>query len=163
MCYTNNRPAFSMVTAIFVILLLAMVGGFIMNISGKIVQETTEQYRKEQAILYAKSYTEYAIMAAASQDCVRRIQANVDGNALQVRSGQGYRIDVRIYYLGNNSVCPNANSIRVGNIVGNAMDNMVIIDTYVRYRNPESIAALRNLTWGADPGISYYRRTLQKL
>jgi peptidyl-tRNA hydrolase len=55
--FKQHRKAFSMITAIFVILMMATVGGFIMNLSGKMVQETASQYRKEQAILYAKSYT----------------------------------------------------------------------------------------------------------
>ena len=83
----KNRRAFSMITAIFVILIMATVGGFIMNLSGKMIQETTSQYRKEQAILYAKSYTEYAIMAATAQTCIRNISSNIDGTAAQVLQG----------------------------------------------------------------------------
>jgi len=159
----NNREAFSMITAIFVILLLASVGAFIMNVSGKVVQETTAQYRKEQAILYAKSYTEYAIMAAASQTCVRKITANLDATQTQVKQGQGYFVDVRIQYLGSNSVCTN-NRINQGAITNvNAQNNIILIDTYVRYRDPDSIAAKNGLAWNTDSGMTYYRRTLQRL
>jgi hypothetical protein len=159
----KKRKAFSMITAIFVILLLATVGGFIMNISGKVVQETISQYRKEQAILYAKSYTEFAIMAATSQDCVRRIQANVDGKTKQVLAGEGYRVDVRVQYIGDtSSTC--TNTIGGINIMDSAaVDNIIIIDTYVHYREPDSIPAIRGLSWTQDPGITYHRRTLQRL
>lgn len=157
-----KRPAFSMVTAIFVILILATIGAFIMNLSGKMVQETTAQYRKEQAILWAKSYTEFAIMTAASEPCVRNITANVDGNNNQVKAGQGYRVEVRVRYLGQNSVC--ANRIGSGNITTlRAQNNIILIDTYVRYRDPASIGAQNSLAWSADPGITYHRRTLQRL
>jgi len=159
----QKRKAFSMITAIFVILLLATVGGFIMNISGKVVQETISQYRKEQAILYAKSYTEFAIMAATSEDCVQRIQSNVDGDENQVLAGQGYRVDVKVQYIGNtSSIC--TNTIGNTNITDlRAIDNVIIIDTYVHYREPDSIPAIRGLSWVQAPGITYHRRTLQRL
>ena len=159
----KNRKAFSMITAIFVILLLATVGGFIMNISGKVVQETTSQYRKEQSILYAKSYTEFAIMAATSQECIRHIQANVDGNASQVLAGLGYKVDVRVQYIGGTTTSACTNTAGTDIVDPLAIDNIIIIDTYVRYRDPDSIAVIRGLTWAEDPGITYHRRTLQRL
>ena len=60
------RKAFSMIMAIFVILLMATVGAFILNISAKSVKSTLLQYKREQAILYARSYTELAIMTATT-------------------------------------------------------------------------------------------------
>ena len=164
----QKRAAFSMITAIFVIIILATIGAFIMNLSGKMVQETTMQYRKEQAILYAKSYTEFAIMTATSEPCVKKITANVDGKSTEVKAGQGYFVDVRVHYLGQNSACTNNVKIGKGNIQDpRAKDNIVLIDTYVRYRDPDSIAARANkgkgLAWSKDPGITYHRRTLQRL
>ena len=160
----KSRSAFSMITAIFVILLLSTIGAFIMNLSGKIVQETSAQYRKEQAILYAKSYTEFAIMTASSQSCTKKIIANVDGTATQVKRGQGYFVDVRLHYIGRNTTCPNPLKIGSGNIIDpRAIDNIILIDTYVRYRDPDSIGARKGLAWSKDPGITYYRRTLQRL
>jgi len=153
-----------MITAIFVILILASIGAFIMNLSGKIVQETTSQYRKEQAILYAKSYTEFTIMTAASEPCVKKITANVDGTQTQVKAGQGYYVDVRIHYIGQNTTCTNNVKIGAGNIKDpQALDSIILIDTYVRYRDPDSIGARKGLAWSKDPGISYHRRTLQRL
>ena len=159
---THKRAAFSMITAIFVIIILATIGAFIMNLSGKMVQETTMQYRKEQAILYAKSYTEFAIMTAASEPCVKKITASVDGTQAQVKAGQGYFVDVRLHYIGKNSTC--TNQVGKGNIQDlRAKDNIVLIDTYVRYRDPDSIGAKAGLAWSKDPGITYHRRTLQRL
>jgi len=158
----KTRQAFSMITAIFVILLIATLGSFIMNLSGKMVQETTSQYRKEQAILYAKSYTEFAIMTATSEPCVRKITASVDNTQEQVKKGYGYFVDIRIHYVGTNSTCTNT----VGNGIitdTRAQENIILIDTYVRYRDPESIGARNALAWSVDPGITYYRRTLQRL
>jgi type II secretory pathway pseudopilin PulG len=62
------RRAFSMITAIFVIVLMATVAVLILNLSGKMVKETTAQFQREQAMLLAKSYTEYAVMAVTAND-----------------------------------------------------------------------------------------------
>jgi len=161
--FQKRRSAFSMITAIFVILILASIGAFIMNISGKVVQETGAQYRKEQAILYAKSYTEYAIMAAISQTCVNNITANLDGSAQEVKQGQGYFVDVRIHYIGASTCANNIDDTIIQDV--RAIDNIILVDTYVRYRDPNSIAAksLPPLAWESDSGMTYYRRTIQRL
>ena len=154
------RPAFSMITAIFVIMVMASIGAFVMDLTGKMVQETTTQYRKEQAILYAKSYTEYAIMAATARNCIQKITADVGGDADDVKHGQGYRVEVRVRYLGANSTCPN----QFGTLNIPAPDSVILIDTFVRYRNPESPQAINGEEWDAtNPGITYHRRTLQLL
>jgi flagellar basal body-associated protein FliL len=160
--FKQHRKAFSMITAIFVILMMATVGGFIMNLSGKMVQETASQYRKEQAILYAKSYTEFAIMAATQRTCVRKIRANVGDTPINIKKGKGYYVEVILQYVGNNSACPN--KVSSGNIrYKNSIDTILLIDTYVRYRDPEHPNAVAGLAWSLDPGITYHRRTLQKL
>ncbi|WP_457605954.1 type II secretion system protein [Nitratifractor sp.] len=158
----QRRPGFSMVTAIFVIVIMATVAMFILNLTSKTVQETTAQYRKEQAILYAKSYTEYAVMLATAKKCIRKLSANIDGDTNQVKRGQGYRVEVYIQYLGANSTC--TNKIGTTNIVTPAsIDNIILVDTYVHYRNPDSPSAINASAWSTDPGITYHRRTLQRL
>ena len=82
----NMRYGFSMITAIFVILLLSSVGAFIVNLSGKTVKDTTFQYKKEQSALLAKSYTELAIMGVTANDatngtnCLEEITGTVGGD-----------------------------------------------------------------------------------
>lgn len=153
------RPAFSMITAIFVIVIMASVGAFVMNLSGKMVQETTTQYRREQAILYAKSYTEYAILIATAQTCTRNIKADIGGDATKVKKGQGYHVDVYVKYLGSTSACGN----KIGTTPLEKPDTVILIDTYVHYRDPESPAAVAGKSWGVDRGIVFHRRTIQRL
>lgn len=156
------RPAFSMITAIFMIVIMSSLAIFIMNLSGKVVQETTSQYRKEQAVLYAKSYTEFAIMSLTAQNCIASITADVDGTAAEVLQGKGYRVVVNIQYLGNDNGC--TNTIGAASVTtATSRGNVVLIDTYVRYRNPEHPNAVNSVAWANDPGITYHRRTLQKL
>ncbi len=159
----NMRAAFSMITAIFVIVIMATVAGFIMSLSGKMVQETTTQYKKEQAILYAKSYTEYAIMAATTQTCVKRIKAFVDGSTLaSTNRGDGYRIKVDVQYVGNTNpqACPNT----VGTTAisdPSSEGAFILVDTYVRYRDTDTSAAFGSSA--SVPWVTYHRRTLQRL
>jgi len=162
------RKAFSMITAIFIILLMASVAAFVMSLTGKVTQETVTQYRKEQAILLAKSYTELAIMTATAQNCAPyKITANVGGNtAAKTRQGEGYSIEVHTRYIGNNSGCNSPRSRRIGGAVENnaSIGSTILIDTYVRYRNPDELNAIKNKTFtNSRPGITYHRRTLQRL
>ncbi len=153
----NMRPAFSMITAIFVIVVMASIGAFILNLSGKMVQETSAQYRHEQAILYAKSYTEFAIMAATAKSCVKKISANVDGDQNQVKQGQGYRVEVFVHYIGG---C-DANTSTL--TYPNSRANVLRVDTYVRYRDPDDPRSLSSIPWSSNHGITYHRRTIQRL
>ena len=157
--FHTMRPAFSMITAIFVIMIMASVGAFVMNLSGKMVQETTTQYRREQAILYAKSYTEYAILAATARQCIRNIKGVVGGSAAEAKKGQGYYVVLRVNYLGNNSACGN----NIGATPLTNRDTVILVDTYVHYRDPESKAAIDGLAWSRDPGFVFHRRTIQRL
>lgn len=72
------RNAFSMITAIFLIVLLATVAAFILNISAKSVKDTVFQYKREQAILYARSYTEAAIMKASASTSGVSLTGSID-------------------------------------------------------------------------------------
>jgi type II secretory pathway pseudopilin PulG len=154
----NMRTGFSMLTAIFLIVIMSTIGALVLNLSANIVQETGTQYRKEQAILYAKSYTEFAIMAATAQNCIKSINANVDGNAAEVKAGQGYRVEVDVQYIGSNSDCNTSSITYVP-----SQHNIILIDTYVRYRNPDVDSSLLSDTWTNYKGITYHRRTLQRL
>ena len=156
------KPAFSIITTLFIIVLMSSLTVMIFDLSGKVVQETTSQYRKEQAILYAKSYTEFAIMSLTAQNCVQTITANIDGSTDEVKRGQGYRVVVNIQYLGNDNGCPNFDT-DVPLLTPSSRGTVVMIDTYVHYRDPNHPNALNAATWASDPGITYHKRTLQKL
>ncbi len=166
------RKAFSMMMAVFVMIMMMSISVLVFNLSAKITTSTVTQYQKEQAILLAKSYTEYAIMAAGANDprtgnCVENISGDV-GNIIlgtssigDVDGGQGYRVNMNISYIGNNLVCTNV--LNANNIVstenGVTLSPNIIIDVYVRYR---AVNAHQN---GIEnpPWVTYHRRTIQKL
>ena len=161
------RKAFSMVTAIFVIVIMATIAGFVLNLAGKVTKETTAQYQNEQAILYAKSYTEFAVMAATSRDCVKRIDAFIGTSQQRVYEGEGYQIEIDVQYIGNNLVGGDCNTI--GNAITTVASQgaIVLIDTYVRYRDIDMVEAFElagnSVTINSLPWTTYHRRTLQRL
>jgi len=157
----RQRKAFSMVTSIFVIVIMATVGILVMSITGKTIKETTSQYRKEQAVLLAKSYTEFAIMAVTANDRESECIENIGGNNIidNDSNGKGYQVDGRIYYIGKDSTahlvgnCANTR-ILDSNVQTDGSDLQIIVDVYVKYKELDNTDA----DW-----ITYHRRTLQKI
>jgi len=169
------RRAFSMMMAVFVMVLMMGITVLVFNISSKITTATLTQYQKEQAILLAKSYTEYAIMAAGandsrSGDCVETITGDVGNIVLgknskgDVDGGQGYRVEVNIGYIGNGVTCSDNHILSddgtiVTRVNGNELSPNIIVDVYVRYRAVNTHKNNKDM----PPWVTYHRRTIQKL
>lgn len=144
------RRGFSLITAIFVIVLMASVAAFITNLSGKMVQETTAQYYREQSMLLAKSYTEFAVMAVTANDHTLPTCVNNITGAYSI-----YTVDVNISYIGDstlNSACRTLSSSVT--IPG---DLNILVDVFVKYKDPDHPAG------SSAPDIVYHRRSLQKI
>lgn len=173
------RKAFSLITAIFIIVLMSTLALFILNLSAKVTKETTAQYYQEQAALLARSYTELAVMAVINHDrnstnnCVENINGEVNGikpgetPTGSVTDGSGYDVETRIYYLGNTLPCSSSRELtdsaahsgttittNYGDVTG-AADALaaIIVDVYVRYRDPGNLS-----NW-----VTFHRRSLQKI
>ena len=180
------RKGFSLITAIFTIVIMTTVSMLVFDMAGKIVKGTTIQFKKEQAMLLTKSYTEYAIMAiinydrAASTNCIENINAEINSLEAGVTpsagvtaiNGGGYKVETKIYYIGNDLPCHNnvklndstdatRSTTRITTNYGRAGKadaiSAVIIDVYVKYKDPSAIDP-ENSPW-----ITYFRRTLQKI
>jgi len=159
------RKAFSMLTAIFIVILMALVGGFIMNLSGKMVKGTTAQFLHEQSVLFAKSYTEYAILAVTANEhntsnCLNNITGGYgdDGTGNYI-----YNIDVNISYIGNTDPVTGpsllgqcARELSTTAITEQSPLN-IIVDVFVRYKPLDHPAG------SSAPDITYHRRSLQKI
>jgi type II secretory pathway pseudopilin PulG len=159
----NHRAAFSMVTSLIVIVLMSTVAIYVLSTSAKMVKETTAQYQREQAMLLAKSYTEYAIMAVTANDrnntstnyCLEDIEGQAGGDP---DKGEGYKIETRIAYIGNSIISQCAATRQLGSITEATRSPLnVIVDVYVRYKDPDHPDA------SAAPYITYHKRTLQKI
>ena len=166
MQYTNSRKAFSMLTAIIVIVLMATVAVLVLSLSGKMIKETTAQFQREQAVLLAKSYTEYAVMAVSANDrntanCLTQINGY---NIIRSEAQGGFQARVRIAYIGNAEVnsCGTVGTAILSNTVTTAATPLnVVIDVYVEYKALDHHAYDGNLT--DVPWITYHKRTLQKI
>ncbi len=152
------RKAFSMLTAIFIIVLMATVAAFIVNLSGKMVKGTTAQFQHEQSVLLAKSYTEYTIMAVTanehnSSNCLNNINGTFGddgaGNPL-------YTVNVDISYIGNADLHGNCNTLSNG-VVTEKSPLSIIVDVFVSYKD------LDHPLGAGAPDITYHRRSLQKI
>jgi len=159
------RKAFSMLTALFVMILMASLAVFILNISSKSVKATVVNYKKEQAVLFAKSYTELAIMAAtANESNVTNCAETITGSAVPLstltadpENGIGYEIQVDIAYIGNDLACTTPGKILNTTTISTPNALHIIVDTFVRYKPSIDVDA------GSSRWITYHRRTLQKL
>jgi len=147
------RKGFSLITAIIVIILMASVSIFVMNLSSKMTRETTAQYQREQAMLYAKSYTEYAILAVMAND------RSASGQCLNEIDGTmgAYTIQVMIAYIGSNAEIGNC-AVQLDSTVATPGSPLsIIVDTYVSYKEPDYPNPAN------APDIVYHKRTLQKI
>ena len=172
----KHKKAFSMITAIFVIVIMSTVTSLIMNITGKTVKSTTQQYQKEQAALLARSYTELAILYVINYD------RNTTNNCLEsitdhfgAAGDNGYNIRINIKYLGNDKLLDGCTkTILADGTLGTADDDTdtatwtdnagvnggindtisIIVDTYISYKDFDD---------PSNRNISFHRRTIQKL
>ncbi len=172
---TQHKKAFSMVTAIFTIVIMATLTSLIMGITGKTIHETTAQYQKEQASLLARSYTELAILYALHRDrtvsCVKTIGAKFGEDRVS-NYDPSYRVRVNIQYAGNVNNVPVANCDIIGLASGgNWADNgnvgfnasiSLLIDVYVSYKDM-SHPLNTNADTTDDIEKTFHRRTLQRI
>jgi len=168
------RKAFSMMVAIFTMLVLSIVATYIFYSSSSIAKEGEIQYKREQAILLARSYTEYAVMAimgnsdrSSAAKCLTEIHAIIGKDANSVDVGLGYKVKVVITYIGNAKYIQNCS--RVAAILPDppaAPDSLsAIVDVYVSYRDWSnsklyngSATEKQNVPWQ-----TYHRRSIQKI
>ena len=142
-----------MVTAIFVIIIMATITSLIMNVTGKTVKATTQQYQDEQARLLARSYTELGIMYALYYD------RNTTGDCLETINDtfKNYTIRVEFHYIGNTTAlngCAKAINPWVGTATGFEKSLSLVLDTYISYSDPDD---------SLNRPITYHRRSIQKL
>ena len=161
------RDGFSMLVAIFVIVMLSLVASYIFFASNTTTKTGTIQYQAEQAKLYARSFTEYAILAASgngdrntSAKCISTINSTIGTTPA---TGQGYQITVHLTYIGNSryiSSCAN----KAAELSDADIDTLsVIVDVYVRYKDYQQVAVAAPEDKAKVPWITYHRRSIQKL
>ena len=140
------RKAFSLVTAIFLLVLMSTLMAIMLSLSSQTLKQTGDIYLQEQAKLLARSATEYALLAISAHErnstnkCVENINMHYPNPPFDV--------NVSIYYIGKNLPCDNSN-ILDNNISTKESNVTVIVDTFVT-----SLDSLED--------IRYHKRTIQK-
>lgn len=154
----RDREAFSLMMAIVVIVVMGVLTSLVSNVTDKMAKETTVLYQKEQSILLAKSYTEYAIMAVSANDrvtgeCIETINGVVGADPA---SGNGYNIKVNISYIGDGDV-DTCNRVFSNGVTDQDSKLNVIIDVYVTYRE------INQPNKATAPWLTYHKRSVQKI
>jgi len=168
------KRAFSLMVAIYVMLLLSIVATYIFYSSSSIAKEGEIQYKREQAILLARSYTEYAVMAimgngdrSTPAKCLTEIDAIIGKDANSVDLGLGYKIKVVITYIGNRQYIQNCSryAALLNNPPADPDTLSAIIDVYVSYRDWSNSKLYNgNATEKQNvPWQTYHRRSIQKI
>ena len=150
------RNAFSMLTAIFIIVIMATISMFVMSLSGKVIKMTTIEYQHAQAELYAKSYTEYAILSVTGNDRSSNCLKTITGTIGTPTTGAGYRIRTHIAYIGPSSeigLCPTTRKLSTS-VTTVSTPLTIVIDAYVDYKDPDNTAG----SW-----LTVHRRSVQKI
>ena len=147
------RSAFSMIMAIFVIVIMATVATLVTNLSSKSVKATTAQYQRAQAMLYAKSYTEFAILAVTAHDRTTDCVQTINGSIGNINQG-GYSIRTHISYIGPLSEIGNCTTQLSTNVTTASTPLTLIIDAYVDYKDLDNTS---------DVNLTVHRRTVQKI
>jgi len=138
------RRGFSLLVAIIFILTLGIVMALSIALSSQSLEQSAKTYLIEQSQLLAKSATEYAILSAQGHDFSLNCLNNINLNFNNL-----YDINITIHYIGSN-LPPNCNQF--ANSISTKESNLtMVIDTRV-YINK-----------GSNEGVSFFRRTLQKL
>ena len=139
--HDKSRPAFSMISAIVVLVLMSSLSVMVLSTNIKSSRHLFEGYRARQAALWASSYMEYAKLAIMKNR--ELIVENNTTHAIESISGKfgytqdkgGYIITVQVSYMGVKKPF-NSSTIRV--IDKRESNPSAIIDVYVKYSAMES-------------------------
>ena len=165
------RKGFSMLMALAVIVVVAVISALVFSLSGKMATGTEAKFRQEQAALLARSYAELAVLSVIDQNisanCITDINSTVDnivpnGAAGAAGSGANYKVKIHISYLGNNlTTCPSADILNGSNPIATDYNTSspqglaaILIDVFVTYKDT-------GITPNSD--ITYHLRKLSKI
>ncbi len=138
------RSAFSLLTAIFVMLLIGGLLALSLSFSTQSLKQTSDLYIQEQVNLLAQSAVEYEILRIGGSTIDDDHCYNGDDYTVR-----GFDINTTIFYIGKGFP---ASCNRLSNdIVTVDSNGTVMIDVAVSFTDPTSGGKIR-----------YFRRTLQK-
>jgi Tfp pilus assembly protein PilX len=143
----SSKNGFAMMMALAVIVILGTIMAFSINLTSKTTKQSIDLYLYEQAQLYAKSATEYALLKIAKDG-----ECNHTNDLNFIQDGI-YDINISLKYIYTYP-SPCTPSKTFSTVTTPEQNGSVIIDVAI------NIPQERNIT--SEP-IRYFRRTIQKL
>lgn len=152
--YAIKRPAFAMIMAIFIVVLVALGGVMLLSNAARGAKSVGDNYLRAQAELLADSATEFGVMRAqgfntnGNTNCLDRLNITVNdssGNAMYdvvVNYAYSFRYD------NQNTACTNILADDTGK------DTMMLMDVTVTTRTSANLST--------EP-IRIHKRSWQKL
>ncbi len=143
-----KRRGFGLITAIIIMMTVAVLMSLMIGLSSSTVKQTSNLFIKEQARLYLRSATEFALLAISGHDnsasCVEDVNISFDNSS--------YNASVDIWYMGN-GIPTSCNKILDNTLQTDDSNYTVIMDVMVEANQTKL---------GLTEPIRLHRRTLQK-
>jgi len=143
-----KRRGFGLITAIIIMMTVAILMSLMIGLSSSTVKQTSNLFIKEQARLYLRSATEFALLAISGHDnsasCVEDVNISFDNSS--------YNASVDIWYMGN-GIPTSCNKILDNTLQTDDSNYTVIMDVMVEANQTKL---------GLTEPIRLHRRTLQK-
>ena len=145
------RRGFGLITAIIIMMTVAVLMSMMIGLSTATTKQTSDIFIKEQARLYLRSATEYALMAISGHNndnnCIKDITLNFKNGGITK-----YTASIDLWYMGRG--IPTACSKILNNTVQTDDSNYTVVMDIVVEANQVAL--------GLSEPIRVYRRTLQK-
>lgn len=152
------KKGFSLIMAIFFVMLIATLGMMSLSLSSKMVKQSGDVYLKEQAELYAMSATSLAVLDMQgtdySKDCLTEKTYDF---------GDGFSARVNIFYLDSDMPgCRRSPNIKSSNDINKRfMELKDVNNNRVNYYNVALIDVMVQNNDGIEP-VRFHRRTIQR-
>ncbi|MDL0089170.1 hypothetical protein [Campylobacter gastrosuis] len=142
------KRGFALIIAIVFVVLIASLGVLAMILSTTASKQSADMYVKDQVEIYAKSFTEYAVLRLLTHDFNTGCLDEINGDS-KTYAATKLKLNAKITYYG-----------KIGNCTGisltgdnkNPSSGTVMIDVFVTNDTNKEILPIR-----------YHKRTLQKL
>ena len=131
--YTGKRSGFSMIVAIFVVVLVAWLGSQVLHVAANESKSTGDRYLRYQAELLADSATDYTVMRIGDYNTTNQCLQDLGITVNDSNNNAVYDIVSTMYYSFQGaapSACPAKNILAVNT----GLDSIVLIDTNVTVR-----------------------------
>lgn len=142
------RRGFAIIIAIIFVVLISSLGALALMLSATASKQSADMYVKDQVEIYAKSFTEYAVLRLLTHDFNTGCLYEINGDSKTYLATK-LKLNAKITYYGKIGTC---NGIALSGDNANKSSGTVMIDVFVTNDTNKDMLPIR-----------YHKRTLQKL